>query len=100
MGLAFLLFDLPFAGRLSGLIGFMLWVFAGFCWWLTDGQFLVFAVALPNLWFWIWQYFSLSRFKTEDAEDIASMKDYDEGRYDDDNGGRELRETNRGVDEQ
>lgn len=69
VGFTFLLFNIPPAGKVSGLFGFMLWVFAGFCWWLTDGQFVVFAVALPNLWFWIWQYLSLARFRREENED-------------------------------
>lgn len=69
VGFTFLLFNIPPAGKVSGLAGFMLWVFAGFCWWLTAGEFVVFAVALPNIWFWIWQYLSLSRFKREEKAD-------------------------------
>ncbi len=40
--------------KLAGLLGFMVWVFAAFCWYLTGGLLLVFAVALPNAWFWSW----------------------------------------------
>lgn len=77
IGFTFLLFNIPPAGRISGLVGFGLWLFASFCWWLTDGQFVVLAVALPNLWFWIWQYMSLSRFKREDKEDADTLDDYE-----------------------
>lgn len=69
LGMVFLLLDRPPIGKLSGLAGFMLWVFAAFCWWLTEAQFVVFAVALPNLWFWVWQYLSLSKFNKQDVFD-------------------------------
>jgi hypothetical protein len=99
-GLTFLLFNIPPAGKLSGLVGFMLWVFAAFCWGLTGGWLLIGSIALSNLWFWFWQYLSLSVFRREDAADQATMEAYDAGEYDDDNGGKRLRETNRGVDTQ
>lgn len=100
MGLTFLLFNIPPAGKVSGLIGFMLWVFAGFCWGLTGGWLLIFSLAVPNLWFWFWQYLSLSAFRHEESTDEETMESYDRGEYDDDNGGKALRETNRGVDRQ
>jgi hypothetical protein len=78
----------------------MLWVFAAFCWGLTGGWLLIGSIALSNLWFWFWQYLSLSVFRREDAADQATMEAYDAGEYDDDNGGKRLRETNRGVDTQ
>lgn len=82
VGFTFLLFNVPPAGRISGLVGFMLWVFAGICWSITEAEFVVFAVAVPNLWFWIWQYLSLSRFKGEQERDAATMEAYDHGEYD------------------
>lgn len=97
VGITFLLFNIPPAGKISGLIGFMVWVFAGFCWALTGGWFLTLALAIPNMWFWIWQYLSLSYFGAQDAEDARSLKAYNAGEYDDDNGGKALRESNRGV---
>jgi hypothetical protein len=100
VGFTFLLFNIPPAGKVSGLVGFMVWVFASFCWGLDGNYLLIFSVGLPNLWFWIWQYLSLSLFRKEEAIDLQTMADYNAGRYDDDNGGRRLRETNRGVDRQ
>lgn len=100
MGLTFLLYNIPPAGKVSGLIGFGLWVFAAFCWGLTGGWLLVAALALPNLWFWFWQYLSLSLFRREDAEDAATMKVYNAGGYDENPAGKTSREENRGVDRQ
>lgn len=100
VGLTFLLFNIPPAGKVSGLVGFMVWVFAGLCWVLTGGLFLALAVAFPNIWFWIWQYLSLSRFKAEDKRDAKTLDAYEAGEYDAPNGGKERRESNRGVDEQ
>lgn len=100
VGITFLLFNIPPAGKASGIVGFMVWVFATFCWGLTGGWLLVFALGIPNMSFWIWQYLSLSLFRREDAEDKETMEAYDRGEYDDDNGGRELRISNRGVDRQ
>lgn len=69
MGVYFLFFDRPTWGRVSGLFGFMVWVFAC-CTWILTGAFLVFvAVGVPNLIFWFWQYLSLSRFHREEVED-------------------------------
>jgi hypothetical protein len=92
------MFNIPPAGKISGLIGFMLWVFASFCYILTGGWLLLFSVALPNAYFWVWQYLSLSLFRREDAEDKATMDVYDTGGYDDNNGGRAERLRNRGRD--
>jgi hypothetical protein len=100
LGLVYLLFHKPPAGRSSGLLGFMLWVFAGGCWLVTGGWLLFFAIALPNIYFWIWQYLSLSKFWHEDRRDIATMKAYDSGKYDVAIGGKALRLNNRGVDKQ
>lgn len=100
-GLTFLLFNIPPFGKVSGLVGFMLWVFAGLCYSL-DGEWLVlFAVAVPNMWFWFWQYLSLSLFRREDALDKRTMQRYDAGEYDDKKHpeqSRIEREDNRGVD--
>ncbi len=72
VGVIFLLWNKPPAGKLSGLMGFMLWVFAGFCWYLTGAGFVTLAVAVPNIWFWIWQYLSLAAFRREEIEDAAN----------------------------
>ena len=69
MGLVFLLFNKPPYGRYSGLLGFMVWVFACFCWVLTGAILVACAVGVPNLIFWFWQFLSLSRFHREDVED-------------------------------
>jgi len=98
VGITFLLFNLPPAGRISGLVGFMLWTFATGCWAVTGGYLLIFAVGLPNMWFWFWQFFSLSNFKAQDVKDALTISNYEAGLYDDDNGGKELRESNRGRD--
>lgn len=80
-GLTFLLFNIPPFGKITGLIGFMLWLFAGVVYALTGGWLTLFSVAMPNMFFWIWQYLSLSLFRREDAEDVASMKRYRAGDY-------------------
>lgn len=100
VGLTFLMFNIPPAGKISGLVGFMLWVFASFVYILTGAWLPLLSVALPNAWFWVWQYLSLSLFRREDAEDVATMDVYNTGGYDDNNGGRAARLNNRGVDEQ
>jgi hypothetical protein len=77
VGFIFLLFNKPPAGKLSGLVGFMLWLFAGICWYMTGGEFLVFVLAIPNMWFWIWQYLSLARFRQEEKDDaVAYYKEH------------------------
>ena len=100
VGITFLMFRIPPAGKISGLVGFMVWVFASFCYILTGGWLLLFSVALPNAYFWVWQYLSLSLFRHEEAEDKATMDVYDTGGYDDANGGRAERLRNRGRDRQ
>lgn len=104
VGLTFLLFNIPPAGKISGLVGFTLWVFASVCYILTGGWLLLFSVALPNAFFWVWQYLSLALFRREDAEDIATMVAYEAGGYDDVENtiqeGIDQREDNRGVDRQ
>ena len=98
IGFTFLLYNIPKAGKTSGWFGFMVWLFASLAWTLTGGWFVALAVGVPNMWFWIWQYFELAHFRHEDIQDEETMVAYDAGEYDDDNGGKELRETNRGVD--
>ena len=83
VGFTFLLFNIPPAGKASGLVGFMVWVFASFCWGLDGNYLLIFSVGIPNLWFWIWQYLSLSEFRREDAKDTKTMAIYNNGGYDD-----------------
>jgi hypothetical protein len=75
VGIFFLLLNKPPAGRFSGIMGFAVWVFASFCWGLTGGWFLVLALGIPNMWFWIWQYLSLARFNREDADDEHEVLD-------------------------
>lgn len=99
-GLGFLMFNISPFGKVSGLLGFMVWLFAAWCYILTGEWLVLFSVAIPNMWFWLWQYLSLSVFTGQDTLDKRTMQRYDDGEYDDDNGGRNLRETNRGVDEQ
>lgn len=102
IGGSYLLFRTPPFGRISGLTGFMVWVFAAFCWALTGGWLLFFAVAIPNMYFWIWQYFSLSNFNREDRLDKHTMDMYDAGQYDNEEHpkqGKIDREDNRGVSE-
>lgn len=50
-------------GDTAALFGSLVWIFAAFCYALTGGYLLVFAVALPNLMFWIWYFFRLSGFR-------------------------------------
>lgn len=103
MGATFLMFNIPPAGKLSGLLGCCVWIFAGFCWLQSSLWVLSFAVALPNGYFWLWQYLSLSLFRREDAEDKETMKAYDRGEYDDEDNpinAKADREDNRGVDVQ
>lgn len=97
-GITFLLFDIPPFGKVSGIVGFMLWVFGAWCYIFSSSWLPLIAVALPNMWFWFWQYLSLSKFRRQDAKDKATMEAYDAGEYDDNNGGKKLRETNRGKD--
>lgn len=100
VGFTFLLFNVPPAGKSSGIAGFMLWVFAGFCWILTGGWFVTLAVGLPNMWFWFWQYLSLSHFNREVDADRQSMIDYDDGGYDNQDHPKDsktAREDNRGA---
>lgn len=102
-GLTFLLFDIPPFGKASGIVGFMLWVFGCWCYYFTASWVPLFAVAVPNMWFWAWQYLSLSIFRREDAEDARTMAHYDNGDYDDmDNpkDSKAAREDNRGVERQ
>jgi hypothetical protein len=103
VGFTFLLFNIPPAGKLSGLVGFMVWVFAAFCWGLDGNWLLIFSVALSNMYFWIWQYLSLSVFRREDAADLETMVQYDAGNYDDELNPKDskvARDDNRGRDRQ
>lgn len=81
MGLTFLMFNIPPAGRISGLLGFMLWVFASLCYAFTGYWVALFAVSTPNMIFWLWQYFNLNHFHAEDVEDAATMQDFENGGY-------------------
>lgn len=54
-------------GDTAALFGSLVWLFAAFCYALTGGYLLVFAVALPNLIFWIWYFFRLSSFRRSGA---------------------------------
>lgn len=103
IGATFLLFNIPASGKTSGLLGFALWLFVGIAY-VYGGEWLaLFAFVVPQMYFWIWQYLSLSVFSKEDKEDKQTMIDYDAGRYDDElnpKDSRAEREDNRGVDRQ
>ena len=70
VGIYVLLADKPPVGKVTALVGFALWFFAGMCYALTGGWLTLVSVALPSMMFWAWQYFSLSRFRREDVADI------------------------------
>jgi hypothetical protein len=100
LGFTFLLFNIPPVGQISGLVGFMVWLFAGFCWTLTGGWLLLLTIAAPNMYFWFWQYFSLSFFDREGIADKKTMKAYDSGGYDNEDArvdGKQARLNNRGA---
>jgi hypothetical protein len=102
-GATFLLFNIPPFGKVSGLIGFMVWTFAAFCYILSGDWLVLLAVTAPNMWFWFWQYLSLSLFRREDELDRKTMVRYDRGEYDDElhpKQGKIDREDNRGKDAQ
>lgn len=102
-GVTFLLFNVPPFGKITGLVGFMLWLFAGFGYILAGGWLPLIAVVLPNMFFWIWQYLSLMRFRAEDVSDEQTMARYNRGEYDDidpEVDSEQARLDNRGVDEQ
>lgn len=75
-GVTFMLFNIPPFGKVSGLVGFALWLFGAICFVMTDSWLSIFSVAVPNMIFWIWQYLSLSRFRREDARDAITMEQY------------------------
>lgn len=99
-GLFFLLFNKPPLGKFSGLLGFMVWCWAGFCYVLTGNWLVLAAVVFPNMWFWFWQYLTLTVFRHQDIKDEETIRAYNDGKYDDGNGGRQRRLNNRGVDRQ
>lgn len=101
IGLTFLLFNKPPYGKASGLMGFMLWVFAALCYGFAEAWLPFWAIAIPNMWFWIWQYLSLSLFRRQDKADEQYLKDYESGWYDDKENPEEARasrKSNRGKD--
>lgn len=100
MGLSFLLFNIPPFGKISGIIGAMVWLYASIAYAFDSNWLVLLAVSGPNGFFWVWQYFKLAVFDKEDRKDKATMKAYDDGEYDDNNGGKQLRLDNRGVDPQ
>ena len=103
MGATFLLFNFPPFGKASGIIGFMIWIWAGFCFLYANLYLLVAILCIPQAFFWIYQYFILSKFRLEDAIDKKTLDDYDRGRYDDELNPKDSkidREENRGKDVQ
>lgn len=98
-GFYVLIKDKPPLGKANCFLAWMLWFFAGIVYVLTGGWLTLFAVTIPSLYFWTWQYFSLAKFRRQDVLDKATMARYDDGQYDDDNGGEQLRLDNRGVNE-
>lgn len=99
VGLYVLVMDKPPIGKANCFVAWMLWLFAAIVYVLTGGWLPLVSVTIPSLYFWTWQYFSLAKFRAQDVLDRATMTRYDEGEYDDDNGGKELRLDNRDVDE-
>lgn len=98
IGFYVLIKDKPPVGKANCFVAWMLWLFGGIVYILTGGWLTLFAVAFPSLFFWTWQYFSLAKFRAEDLADQATIQHYDDGDYDDEFGGKELRQDNRGVD--
>lgn len=100
IGIYVLIFDKPPIGKLNCFIAWMLWFFAGVVYVITGGWLTLFAVTIPSLMFWTWQYFSLAKFRQQDVVDSDSMLAYDDGEYDSRFGGKRRRLDNRGVDEE
>lgn len=100
VGMYVLIFDKPPIGKLNCFIAWMLWFFAGVVYVLVGGWLTLFAVVVPSLYFWTWQYFSLAKFRAEDILDSDSMDEYDDGQYDSRFGGKRRRLDNRGVSEE
>lgn len=98
VGLYVLVFDKPPIGKANCFVAWMLWLFVFMVYILTGGWLPLVTVAIPSLYFWTWQYLTLARFRWQDIDDNATMEDYHAGHYDDDNGGKQLRLDNRGVD--
>lgn len=101
VGLYVLVKDKPPVGKANCFVAWLLWFFAGIVYMLTGGWVTLFSVAVPSLWFWTWQYFSLTKFREQDRLDKATMRRYDDGQYDDEQHpkqGKIDREDNRGVD--
>lgn len=43
--------------------GFLVWLFASIAYMFTDEDFQFFAIALPQVVFWVWYYFKVGEFK-------------------------------------
>lgn len=76
-----LIFDRPPVGKVNCFIGFLLWFFAAVIYVLSGGILTLFSVAIPNLFFWTWHYFSLARFRREVKQDNATIAQYRAGEY-------------------
>jgi hypothetical protein len=103
MGVTFLAFQKPPFGKASGLIGFMLWVWAGISFSIENLYLLVLVICVPQAMFWIWQYLMLARYRDEDKIDTRTLKAYNAGEYDDEDNPKDAlaaRENNRGMDVQ
>lgn len=50
-------------GHLTGLLGAAVWIFALIGYIIAGGWLFVFAIAIPNLLFWVWFYIRLAFFK-------------------------------------
>lgn len=100
VGIYVLIFDKPPVGKANCFVAWSLWFFAAIVYALTGGFLPLLSVALPSLWFWTWQYFSLMKFRAEDVLDRNTMARYDRGQYDDKRNPKDSktdREDNRGV---
>lgn len=99
VGLYVLVFDKPPIGKANCFVAWLLWLFAAIVYVMTGGWLTLFAVTIPSLFFWTWQYFSLVKFRQQDVLDSNSMDHYDDGQYDSRFGGKRRRLDNRGVNE-
>lgn len=70
--------DKPPIGKANCFVAWSLWAFASIVYALTGGWLPLFSVALPSLYFWTWQYFTLAEFRRQDVADAETMRRYNE----------------------
>lgn len=59
LGLLYVTGRWDWAGRASSFLGAVGWIFAGICWLVTGGWILTIAIAVPNIYYWFYQYLDL-----------------------------------------